>query len=55
MEIIENESENRKVDWFDQLNEAHQKDIIEGIAEADNGETVPHSEVVNLFGKWGLK
>jgi predicted transcriptional regulator len=46
---------NRKDDWFDELSEEQQKDVLEGLAEADRGETVPHSEVVKLFGKWGLK
>jgi hypothetical protein len=46
---------NRKSDWFDELNKEQQKDVLEGIAQADRGETVPHAEVVKLFGKWGLK
>ena len=46
---------NRKSDWFDELSEAQQNDVIEGLTQADNGETVPHAEVVKLFGKWGLK
>ena len=45
----------RKADWFDELGAEQQKDILEGISEADRGETVPHAEVVKLFGKWGLK
>jgi hypothetical protein len=45
----------RKLDWFDELGNEQQKDVLEGLAEADRGETVPHSEVVKLFGKWGLK
>ncbi|HEY8783659.1 MAG TPA: hypothetical protein VIM16_18675 [Mucilaginibacter sp.] len=45
----------RKGDWFDKLSNEQQKDVLEGLAEADRGETVPHSEVVKLFGKWGLK
>jgi hypothetical protein len=45
----------RKADWFDELSDEQQKDILESIAEADRGETVPHVEVVKLFGKWGLK
>jgi hypothetical protein len=45
----------RKLDWFDELGNDQQKDVLEGLAEADRGETVPHSEVVKLFGKWGLK
>ncbi|MBB6110449.1 hypothetical protein [Mucilaginibacter lappiensis] len=45
----------RKADWFDELGTEQQKDILESISEADRGETVPHAEVVKLFGKWGLK
>jgi predicted transcriptional regulator len=45
----------RKTDWFDELSDEQQKDVLEGLAEADRGETVPHSEVVKLFAKWGLK
>lgn len=45
----------REIDWFDELGEEQQKDVLEGLAEADRGETVPHAEVVKLFGKWGLK
>ena len=45
----------RKADWLDELGDEQQKDVIEGLAEADNGETVPHAEVVKLFGKRGLK
>jgi len=47
--------DNRKADWFDELSFEQQKDVMDGIAEADRGETVPHSEVVKLFGKWGLR
>jgi hypothetical protein len=46
---------NRKADWFDELGKEQQKDITEGLEQADRGETVPHEEVVKLFGKWGLK
>jgi hypothetical protein len=45
----------RKADWFDELSDEQKKDVLEGLAEADRGETVPHSEVVKLFAKWGLK
>jgi predicted transcriptional regulator len=45
----------RKADWYEELNEEQQNDILEGLAEADRGETVSHAEVVKLFGKWGLK
>ena len=45
----------RKADWFDELSIEQQKDVLEGLTQADNGETLPHAEVVKLFGKWGLK
>jgi hypothetical protein len=45
----------RKTDWFDGLSGEQQKDILEGLAEADRGDTVTHTEAVKLFGKWGLK
>ncbi len=45
----------RGADWFDKLNDKQQKDVLEGLAEADRGETVSNAEVVKLFGKWGLK
>ena len=46
---------NRKADWFDEMNDEQQKNVLEGLQEADRGETVPHTDAVKLFGKWGLK
>ncbi|GGH00944.1 hypothetical protein GCM10007415_41130 [Parapedobacter pyrenivorans] len=45
----------READWFDQLLPSQQEDVLEGIAEADRGETIPHKDVVKRFGKWGMK
>ncbi len=45
----------RKTDWFDGLSKEQQEDVLQGLAEADRGETVSHAEAVKLFGKWGLK
>jgi predicted transcriptional regulator len=42
-------------DWFDELSELQQQDVLEGIAEADAGDVIPHGEVVKIFEKWGLK
>jgi predicted transcriptional regulator len=41
----------RKADWFDELNEDQQRDVLEGLAQADRGETISHNDVVKLFGK----
>ncbi len=45
----------RKSDWFEELSGEQQNDVLEGLAQADNGDTVSHAEAVKLFGKWGLK
>jgi len=45
----------RKKDWFDELSEEQKGDVIEGLKQADNGESIPHADVIKLFGKWGLK
>ncbi len=45
----------RESDWFDALSENQQKDVLEGLDQADRGDVVPHEEAVKLFGKWGLK
>lgn len=44
-----------KSDWFDELSDEQQRDVLEGIRQADNNEFIPHDEVVKLFEKWGLK
>ncbi|WP_158288487.1 hypothetical protein [Mucilaginibacter psychrotolerans] len=46
---------NTSPDWFHELSESQQQDVVEGIAEADNGEVFPHAEVAKIFEKWGLK
>jgi predicted transcriptional regulator len=43
------------MDWFDELSEDQKEDILEGLAEADRGETITHDEAVKLFAQWGLK
>ena len=42
-------------DWLNELSREQQRDVLEGIAEADRDKTVPHAEVVKLLEKWGLK
>jgi predicted transcriptional regulator len=55
MKVEKNKFPRVQADWFDKLNKEQQKDILERLAEADSGETIPHSEAVKLFGKYGLK
>ncbi len=45
----------REMDWFDQLLPFQQQDVMEGLAEADRGETIPHKDVAKRFSKWGMK
>lgn len=33
-------------DWWDEISEAEKKAIEKGIAEADSGKLIPHSEVM---------
>lgn len=45
----------RKTDWFDELSDGQQKDVLDGLAEADKGEIITHADAVTLFSKWGLR
>lgn len=45
----------READWWDEMSGEQKEIILEGIAQADQGQTVPHEEAVKMFGKWGLK
>jgi predicted transcriptional regulator len=42
-------------DWFDELTPEQQKDVMEGLTDADNGEIITHIEAVEIFEKYGLK
>lgn len=45
----------READWWDEMSGEQKEIILEGIAQADQGQTVPHQEAVKMFGQWGLK
>lgn len=38
----------READWWDEMSESQKETILEGIAQADRGETVSHEEVLRL-------
>lgn len=42
----------KKVDWWDEISSAERAEIEEGLAQADNGEVVPHQEVMGKYKKW---
>ncbi|MEZ5004019.1 MAG: hypothetical protein R2730_13400 [Chitinophagales bacterium] len=39
-------------DWWDMMSKEEQEEIEEGLAQADRGEHIPHSEVMKRFDKW---
>lgn len=41
---------NRENDWFDELSNKQQNDVLEGIAQADRGQTFSHEEAKKRFG-----
>ena len=45
----------READWWDEMSGEQKETILEGIAQADQGQTVSHEEAVKMFSKWGLK
>ena len=40
----------RDLDWFDVLSKSQQNDVLEGIAQLDNGEVFSHEEAKKRFG-----
>ena len=42
----------KKDDWWDEISEEQQKAIDKGIAQLDNGEGIPHKDVMKEYGKW---
>ncbi len=41
-----------KNDWWDEINPAHKAAIDNGIQQLDNGEGIPHVEVMKKYNKW---
>ena len=42
-------------DWWDNINADEKSEIEEGLAQAYNGEVVPHEEVMAKYQKWRSK
>jgi predicted transcriptional regulator len=42
----------READWWDTISKDERAEIEEGLAQADRGEVVPHSEVMEKYKKW---
>ena len=45
----------QQADWWDIISEEEKDEIIEGIAQADNGDVLPHEEVMAKYEKWRSK
>ena len=43
---------NKQSDWWDEIDNSHQKEIKEAVAEADKGQVIPHAEMVKKYRKW---
>lgn len=45
----------QQADWWDQISEEEKAEIVEGLAQADNGDVVPHEVVMAKYDKWRSK
>ena len=42
-------------DWWDDTNDLQKASIERGLKDMENGNTVPHEEMVKLYSKWLTK
>lgn len=42
-------------DWWDEIGEAQKASIQRGLKDMENGNTIPHEEMVKIYGKWLTK
>jgi predicted transcriptional regulator len=42
----------KQADWWNTISEEEREEIMQGIAEADRGELIPHDEVMAKYKKW---
>jgi predicted transcriptional regulator len=45
----------QETDWWDIIGADEKADIEEGLQQADNGELIPHEEVMTKYDKWRTK
>jgi predicted transcriptional regulator len=45
----------QQVDLWDEIDAEERTEIEEGLAQADNGEVIPHEEVMEKYQKWRAK
>ena len=39
-------------DWWDHISEDEKAEIEQGLAQLDNGESIPHDQVMERYSKW---
>jgi predicted transcriptional regulator len=42
----------KKNDWWDEISSQQKKAIDKGLKQLDNGEGIPHEEVMKKYAKW---
>jgi predicted transcriptional regulator len=42
----------KQADWWNTISEEEKAEIVQGLAEADRGELIPHEEVMAKYKKW---
>ena len=42
----------KEVDGWEEISAGERKEIEEGLRQADNGELIPHEEVMSKYKKW---
>ena len=47
-----NLKKSKEVDWWNTISAEERAEILEGIAQADKGEVIPHEEVMEKYKKW---
>ena len=45
----------QQTDWWDHITAEEKSEIEEGLRQADNGELIPHEEVMAKYQKWRSK
>jgi len=49
--LLSNKNENQ-IDWWETLDETEKSEIEIGLKQIENGEVIPHEEVMDKYKKW---
>ncbi|WP_194778571.1 hypothetical protein [Pararhodonellum marinum] len=42
----------KEIDWWEKISDEERSEINEGLSQAEQGEGLPHSEVMTKYKKW---